>query len=102
MLHTPTTIQTKCEKPNFSPNPVEGRLFDSGVYNSPPKKYLGDLALFDCSLCVPVTHWACAVNQAGVGGELEMEISKTLAYCNKKSFAVTGVTWWKKSRVIFG
>ena len=24
----------------------------------------GDLALFDCSLCVPVTHWACAVNQA--------------------------------------
>lgn len=24
----------------------------------------GDLALFDCSLCVPVTHWACAVIQA--------------------------------------
>lgn len=24
----------------------------------------GDIALFDCSLCVPVTHWACAVNQA--------------------------------------
>ena len=27
----------------------------------------GDIALFDCSLCVPVTHWACAVNQAGYG-----------------------------------
>lgn len=33
---------------------------------------------------MPVTHWACAVNQVGVGGELEMEISKTLAYCKKK------------------
>ncbi|CAE7739088.1 ANKRD50 [Symbiodinium necroappetens] len=25
----------------------------------------GDLALFDCSLCVPVTHWASAVGKAG-------------------------------------
>ena len=32
----------------------------------PEKNSVGDLALFDCSLCVPVTHWACAVNQAVV------------------------------------
>lgn len=51
---------------------------------------------------MPVTHWACAVNQVGVGGELEMEISKTLAYCNKKTlFLLAGVTWWKKSPVGF-
>ena len=38
---------------------AEGDALSSQLDGS-PKMAAGDLALFDCSLCVPVTHWASA------------------------------------------